>query len=135
MTAPTATSSGSTSSISPNVHQSRDGLAGLAYGIVLEQLAYLVEQHNEHSLGVFGGGEGAHSGQGHQEILVKDLPVFDIADRFIENIPANDGIGRQVTEGGQQTLLRQDGQGAQHLDEDQQRCRDGNAPDHFLLFF
>ena len=121
--------------VGTNVHQGGDGLPGLTHGIVLEQLAHLVEQHDEHGFGVFRCGEGTHGGQGHQEVFVEHLAVFDVADGLVQHIPADDGVGRQVAQGGQQALLRQHAQGAQHFDHHQQRRRNYDAPNHFFLFF
>ena len=82
--------------VGADIHQGGDGLAGAAHGIVLEQLTHLVEEHDEDGLGVLAGGEGAHGGQGHEEVLVEDLAVSDVAEGLPQNVPANDPIGDQI---------------------------------------
>ena len=63
-----------------NVHQGGNGLAGLAHGVILEQLAHLIEEHHKYGLAVFPGAEGTYGGQGHEEVLVEDLAICDVAD-------------------------------------------------------
>ena len=61
--------------VGADVHEGGDGLAGLAHGVVLEELAGLVEEHDKDRLGVLPGGEGPHGGQGHEEVFVENLAV------------------------------------------------------------
>ena len=112
--------------IRADVHQGGDGLAGLAHGIVLEQLPHLVEEHNEHRLSVLPGAKGPHSGQGHEKVLVKDLSVCNIADGFIEHIPADDGIGNKVHQPQQGYAAGQYRRGQQF--NCNQQCRRRNNP-------
>ena len=82
--------------VGADIHQGGDGLAGAAHGIVLKQLTHLVEEHDEDGLGALAGGEGAHGGQGHEEVLVEDLAVSDVAGGLPQDVPANDPIGDQI---------------------------------------
>ena len=60
-----------------DVHQLCDALTALAHGKALEQLAQLVEQQNGHALLVVPHAHSAYGGDGHEEVLIKDLPVDD----------------------------------------------------------
>ena len=59
--------------IGPDIHQGSDRLAGLGHRVALEELAHLIEEHDENGLRVFAHTERPHSGQGHEKVLVKDL--------------------------------------------------------------
>ncbi|CUN71746.1 Uncharacterised protein [Flavonifractor plautii] len=113
--------------VGPDIHQGGDGLAGLVYGIALEELAHLVEQHDEYGLGVFAGGQGAHSGQGHQKVFIKDLAVGDVAHGPPQDIPGNDGIGDQKGEQPQPSL-----RGQEKCDR-KEHCAGEDAEEHSLL--
>ena len=118
--------------VGADVHEGGDGLAGPAHGVVLEELAGLVKEHDEDGLGVFAGGEGSHSGQGHEEVLVENLAVQDIADGLPEHVPADDGVGSQI----QSPLnpIRDGGETGRKFYGNQQRRRRQNPIQHFPLF-
>ena len=133
--------------IRPDVHEGGNGLPGTAYGVVLEQLAHLVKEHDKHRFGVLRGEEGAYRGQGHEKILVEDLSVGDVADGLPQHIPADDGIGDQV-QGPQGEIWpalsvdavicqegerRWNGNVGQQFDEDEKHRSQNNPPQHFLL--
>ena len=134
--------------VGADVHQGGDGLAGLAHGVVLEQLSHLVEEHHEHRLAVLPGAEGAHGGQGHEEILVKDLAVCDVADGPPYDVPADDEVGDEIQRPRRQRPgplpCPADGKqgdgggqrdGGQQFHHEQQHRRKENAAEHFFLFF
>ncbi len=105
-----------------DVHQGTDGLAALAHGNALEQLAHLIEQDNGTAFQIFAQSKCAHRGNRHQEALVKGLAVLDALDRFAQNVLADYDVGDQVEhqlyKGGQRR------QQCQHdLQNDQQRQR------------
>ena len=119
--------------VGADVHQAGDGLAGLAHGVALEQLAHLVEQHDEHGLGVLAlaeeaGAKGPHRGQGHEEVLVEHLAVGDVADSPPEHVPADDEVGGQKQGEAPKALI-----GHQYRGDEQHRA-DGDADEHFFLF-
>ena len=83
-----------------DVHHGGDGLAALAHRVALEQLAYLVEQHDGRTLGHVGVGVGeehhrkrAQGGHGHEEVLVKHLAMADVVEGLANDIVAGDGEG------------------------------------------
>ena len=76
--------------VGADVHQRGDARTALADGVGLEQLTDLVEQHNGHALGVLAAADGADRGDGHQEVLVKNLAVLDAHERLAQDIMADD---------------------------------------------
>ena len=115
--------------VRPDVHEGGDGGPGLAHGVVLEQLAGLVEQHDEHGLVKIAGGVGAHRCQGHQEVLVEHLAVDNAQAGLPQHIVADDEIGHQAAH-----ALDPAGEG-QDFNEDQQRRGDEDAVAVLSLFF
>ena len=81
--------------VGADVHEGGDGSPGPIHRVALEQLAHLIEQHDEDGLRVLSDGQGADGGQGHQEVFIKDLPVGDVAYRPPQHIPADHGVGHQ----------------------------------------
>ena len=86
-----------------DIHHGGDGLATLADGVCLEQLAHLVEEHDRRALGhvwVSVGEEdhreGADRGDGHEERLVKGLAATDVAVGLPEDIVASDDEGHEI---------------------------------------
>ena len=74
--------------IGGNVHHCGDVLARFADGVALEQLAYLVKQHDGAAFGHRGfrvgerdHGERADGGHSHEEVLVEHLAGFDVRCR------------------------------------------------------
>ena len=78
-----------------DIHELGDRPPGPAHGIALEQLSHLVKQHDADGLGIFPQHQRADGGDTHEKVLVKNLPMGDIAYRFPQNIPADDKIGDQ----------------------------------------
>ena len=83
-----------------DVHHGGDGLAALAYRVALEQLAYLVEQHDGCAFGHVGVGVGeeyhrkrAQGGHGHEEVLVEHLAMADVVEGLAKDVVAGDGEG------------------------------------------
>ena len=116
-----------------NVHEAGDGFPGFAHGVALEQLPHLVEQHDEHGLGVLAlaeksGAEGPHRGQGHEEVLVEHLAMGDVPGGLPQHIPADDKIGRQEQHKPPRAFI-----GDEHR-RHQKHPAGGNAGHHFLLF-
>ena len=72
--------------IGGDIHHGCDGFARFAYGVALEQLADLVEQHHGATfrhrrlrVGERDHGESAYGGDGHEQVLVEHLAVLDVA--------------------------------------------------------
>ena len=89
--------------IGRNVHHGCDGFAGLAHGVALEQLADLVEQHHGATfrhrrlrVGERDHGECADGGDGHEQVLVEHLAVFDVAGCPQQHIVAGDEVRHEV---------------------------------------
>ena len=87
-----------------DVHQFRDGAAALAHGHALEQLTDLVEEHDLHTLAVAAQQNGPHGGHGHEEILVKDLPVDDAQHRLAQHVITDDEIGGHIEQEGRERV-------------------------------
>ena len=115
--------------VGADVHQRGNALAALAHSVVLEQFAHLVEQHNRRALVVVAQGHRTHGGNGHQEVLVEHLAVENAAHGFFQHVVADDKVGHQI-----QRQLQQAG-GRHKVQDHQQRRRNKNALQHFLLFF
>ena len=80
-----------------DVHHGRDGLAAFAYGIGLEELAYLVEEHDGSAFGHMWVGvgkedhrEGADGGHRHEEAFVKCLAATNIVVGLLEHVVTGD---------------------------------------------
>lgn len=65
-------------------------------GAALEQFPQLVEQHNRYPFSVLPQGHGAHRGDGHQEVLVKDLAAEDAVGGLPQDVVADDEVGDQA---------------------------------------
>ena len=83
-----------------DVHHGGDGLAALAHGVGLEDFSHLVEEHDGRALGhVWLGlgeehhGKRADGGHRHEEVLVKDLAVANVAPGLLQDVVAGYGIG------------------------------------------
>ena len=130
-----------------DVHHGADGLAALAHGVALEQLADLVEQHDRGAfrhvrlgLGEKHHGEGTDGRHRHEEALVERLAVADVAPCLLQDVVAGDEVGDEEereacvqvagrTEDGVQDAELIDGV---HDDEDDEREDDAVPP--ALLF-
>jgi len=75
-----------------DVHELLDGPAALVDRHVLEQLAHLEEDHDEHGLGVLPDRERADGGKRHEEILLEQLAVKNLFDGLPHDIVTRDGI-------------------------------------------
>ena len=62
--------------IRPDVHEVGYIFPALSYGIALEELADLVEEHDRDALTVLTEHDGSDCRDCHQEILIKDLAVL-----------------------------------------------------------
>ena len=82
--------------VGADVHKVGDGAAAAVHRHALEELPYLVEEHDRHALPVLAAAEGAHGGHRHEEVFVKDLAVFDVADGPPQHIPADDEIRNEI---------------------------------------
>ena len=86
-----------------DVHHVGDGLAALAHGVALEELAHLVEEHDGAALrhlrvvvGEEDRGEGAYGGDRHEECLVEGVAAADVARGLDEHVVAGDEEGDEV---------------------------------------
>ena len=89
--------------IRADVHKCGDVPAAFAYGVALEELAYLVEEHNGDAFGIIAifvncQGHGPQSGNGHQEVFVQGLAVHYALTGLVEHIIAHQQVGGQVAE-------------------------------------
>ena len=116
-------------------------MPALTDGIALEQLADLVKEHDGDGLGIiaaFVDQGNRHSADGchrHEEVLVKDLSVFDALGRLEEDIVAHQQVGDQVQEEPDR-FMHTVGEGLDgKVQHHHQHGRDQNAPEHDFLFF
>ena len=65
------------------------------YKPVLKQLADMIQQHHRHGFGIFAHGHRAKGGDGHEEVFVEDLPVYNALASFLEHIQPYDQVGQQ----------------------------------------
>ena len=80
-----------------DVHHGRDGLAALAHGVGLEELAHLVEEHDRGALGHVRLGvreedhrKGTERRHHHEEALVKGLAAADVVEGLGQHIVSGD---------------------------------------------
>ncbi len=85
-----------------NLHHLGDRAARPVHGVVLEQLAYLVKEHDGGTLGhvrlAFGKkdeGKRADGGDGHEQVLVEGLAVHDAVPGAREHIVAGNEVGHE----------------------------------------
>ena len=85
-----------------NLHHLGNRAARPVHGVVLEQLAYLVKEHDGGALGhvrlTFGEkdeGKRADGGDGHEQVLVEGLTVHDAVPGAREHIVAGDEVGHE----------------------------------------
>ena len=85
-----------------NLHHFGDRAARPVHGVVLEQLAYLVEEHDGGAFGhvrlAFGEkdkGKRADGGDSHEQVLVEGLAVHDAVPGTREHVVAGDEIGHE----------------------------------------
>ena len=124
-----------------DVHHGGDGLAALAHRIALEQLAYLVEQHDGCTFGHVGVGVGeehhrkcAQGGHGHEEVLVEHLTMADVVESLADNVVAGDGEGDGEQHEARVHVARRAERGLKHAElvegehhgEDAQRDKDAH---------
>ena len=111
-----------------DVHQFRDGPAGLSHRIALEPFPDLIEQHDGHSLGILAGDEGPDGGQRHQEGLIQRTPVFDSQSGFPDHIPAYQEVGDEVDQKTDPFMIEHRRQKScfvhRHDGEKQDQCKD-----------
>ncbi len=112
-----------------NVHQAGNGAAGLGNSVGLEPLAYLIEQHHRHALGMFPQDQCADSRNRHKEVLVKHLTMQDVGDGFPDNIPADHRIADEIDPQLRPALRVEQAPGGE------QHRRHDNAGQQMLLLF
>ena len=88
--------------VGADVHKLADGLPAPVLRDALEQLSHLEEQHDEDGLGehrLAAGDEpdqqGAHSRQGHEEVLVKGVTFRDVFDGLRQRLSPDDEVAGQ----------------------------------------
>ncbi len=81
------------------------GNAGAApsFGIAFKEFAYLEEKHDEHGFGKLRVGSGeetdaecAHGGDGHEEVFVEHVAVYDTFPRFSECFAADNEVRHEI---------------------------------------
>ena len=131
-----------------DVHHGRDGLAALAHGVALEELAHLVEEHDCGAFGHVGLGlgeqyhrESAERRNRHEEGLVEGIPSANVARGLEQGLVAGDEVGdeeegkarvdvaRRAKDVGEKPRLLHD----HHCREDRERDDDAIAPAALLL--
>ena len=100
--------------VGAQVHQRRDAPAAAAHGVLLKERAELVEHHDRHGLAHVAERQGAHRCDGHEEVLVKDVPVHYVAQRAPEHVIARNEVGQQQKEPAGETLGQEIRRGKQH---------------------
>ena len=119
--------------VGADVHQGADVAAALADGVALEQLAYLVEQHDRDGLAKIGAAlihgqrDGTDSSDGHKEVFIKDLLVENALEGLAENVIADDYICREIQ------YHAEPCRETDKLDEDQQHRGNDNADQILFL--
>ena len=82
------------------VHKRGNVLAAFADGVMLKQLACLVQKHNGGSVGILADCKRADSGDGHQKVFVKHVAVADVGYSAPQYVVAynqvHDGKQRQL---------------------------------------
>ena len=127
--------------IRPDVHQRADVPPALANGIALKQLANLIKQHHGDGFCIIPAvfdqcnGDRADGCDSHQKVFIKHPPVEDALSGLLQNIIADDQIGKKIEEkpGGFPHLISESA-GCQ-AQRNQQNCRDKDAREHFFLLF
>ena len=79
-----------------DIHETRDVLAGLPEGVLLEPLADEVEGHDGDGLGVLAGREGTDRRHEHEERLIHRLAVFDAEEGLADHVVAAQEVRNQV---------------------------------------
>ena len=92
-------------------------------------LSHPVEQHHAHRLRVFSNDESADGGNGHQEILIENMPPHQIFCRGGHNLPAQHHIGQQTHQKGTPTQAGL----SQHQPQYKQSAAQGQFQ-HFPVF-
>ena len=116
--------------IGADIHQAGNALPALAHGHALEQLADLVEDDNGTALHVVAQCKCTHSGNGHQEALVKGLTVLDAKQCLAQHVPADHQIRDAV-----QYQLHRRGELGQKLEDEHQNQRNDDALQVLFLLF
>ena len=75
-----------------HIHSVHDLSAASLYGLVLEELADAVEEHNAHGLGIHADGKCAQCGDAHQEVLVEDLTMGNVLGSSYQDACAQNQI-------------------------------------------
>ena len=80
----------------PDVHQMGDARTALAFGIALEELTDLEEEHDEDGLGELRlspgqetDAEGTDGSDRHEEMLVEGITMGDSLPRFVQGLVTN----------------------------------------------
>ena len=71
-----------------DVKMAIDGFAGFTYSVGLEQFTDLEKYHYHNAFRIFSYKKSAYGGEGHKEVLIKHLAVFDAEQGFPDNVPA-----------------------------------------------
>ena len=84
-----------------DVHESRNVSPALSHGVALEQLTYLIKEHDGDGLHVISrpgeaDEEGSHSSHRHEKVLVQQLPMGNPNPGLPENVIADEQIGDKV---------------------------------------
>ena len=82
--------------IGAEIHKLGDVAAGLSHGNALEPFTDLIEQHNGDGFPVIAQYKGADGGNRHEEFLVHQVTVQDLADSTPQDIPADNEIRHTV---------------------------------------
>ena len=116
--------------IRPDIHQLADTPAAAADGPALEKLSDLVEPHDRHALRILTENHGADGGHGHQEVLIKDLPVHNAFPCLAQDIISYRQIRNQIEQKAQDRISVQGKES-----QDDHADAGGQDPDQQIFLF
>ena len=115
--------------VGTKIHELGDIAAGLADRNTLKPLADLVEQHNGNRFPVIAQYKGADGSNGHEEFLIEQIAVQNLAKSAPQNVPADDEVRHTVCKKLPDALQRKN-----KPHQRQQHRRSNDAQQMFFLF-
>ena len=81
-------------SFRPHIHSIHDLCTAFFHGDMLEEFSYTVKQHNSGTLSEITYAESCNGGDGHEEVLIKNLSADNISQCCQQHAPSQDEICR-----------------------------------------